>query len=216
VVDFYIGTDTPSAATTDIWVTDGNTVHVTGTGGITSFGTAASAGARRTVIVEDEVEITNSSNILLPGGLDYTTEAGDILEVYAETTTVFAVVIHRKSGKAVKPGPLSASFLSSAQTITTSGLLTLAHGMGVEPKIITLTLQCLSADLGYSIGDRIQAEFNNGDSGQSRVNTARKDSTNIYLRYSDLSQCFASGVKSTGDLIALTNSRWALYVEAFA
>ena len=106
VVDFYIGTSVASAATTNIWGTDGNTVHITGTAGITSLGTAPSAGARRTVVFDGAVTLTNSANLALPGGANYTTAAGDILTVYADTTTQFDVVIHKKDGTAVVVVPI--------------------------------------------------------------------------------------------------------------
>ena len=113
VVDFYIGSAVASAATANIWVTDGNTLHVTGTVGITSFGTAASAGARRTVVFDDIVTLTNSANLSLPGGADYTTAAGDILTVYAETTTQLEVAVYPKSGL-----PANSSFLNNLLHVT--------------------------------------------------------------------------------------------------
>ena len=93
VIDFYQGTAVASAATADIWVTDGNTVHLTGTTGVTSLGVAPNVGARRTVICDDIVTFTNSVNLAIVGGEDFTSEAGDVIEVYANTTTQLNVTI---------------------------------------------------------------------------------------------------------------------------
>ena len=101
VVDFHIAPSVASAATTNIWVTDGNTVHVTGTTGITAFSPAASIGARRTVVFDGIVLLTHSADLSLPGGVNYTTVAGDIIEVYADTLTQHDVVIHKRDGTAV-------------------------------------------------------------------------------------------------------------------
>lgn len=101
VVDFYEGTAIASAATTDIWATDGNTIHVTGTTACTSFGTAPNVGARRRLIYDSAVTLTNSTNLHLQGEADFTTEAGDILDVYADTTSQFDVIIHPVDGQAV-------------------------------------------------------------------------------------------------------------------
>ena len=98
VVDFYEGTSVASATTTDIWANDGNTIHVTGTTACTSFGTAPNVGARRFLIYDAAVTLTNSTNLHLQGETDYTTSAGDMLEVYADTTSQFDVIIHKISG----------------------------------------------------------------------------------------------------------------------
>lgn len=82
------GANIASAATTNIWATDGNLVHVTGTTGITSLGTAAQAGATRTVIFDGAVLLThNATTLVLPGGSNYTTTAGEVIEFVADTTT---------------------------------------------------------------------------------------------------------------------------------
>ena len=107
VTDFYKGTAVASAATTDIWATDGNTLHITGTTGITSFGTAPNEGARRTLVFDGIVTLTNSANLALPAGVDYTTAAGDVVEVYADTTTQLDVQVLRKNGEPVSQGFVS-------------------------------------------------------------------------------------------------------------
>ncbi len=101
VIDFSKGFNVASAATTDIWSTVGNSLHVTGTVTISSFGTAPSTGSRRTLFFNDAVTLVNSPNLALPAAANYTTSAGDIVQVYADSSTQFDVVINRKDGRSV-------------------------------------------------------------------------------------------------------------------
>jgi len=90
-----------SAATTDIWTTTGNLLHTTGTTTITSFGTAARAGAMRKVIFDGVLVLTHGTNLNLPGSANITTAAGDYAFVMADTTTQHDVIYFRKDGTAV-------------------------------------------------------------------------------------------------------------------
>jgi len=92
------GADVASAATTTIWVTDGNFIHITGTTTITSFGTAAQAGAERTIVFDGALTLThNSTSLILPGGANITTAAGDRAIVRAETTANARVISYIKA-----------------------------------------------------------------------------------------------------------------------
>jgi len=73
-----------SSATTAIGGnTDGNYLHITGTTTITSFGTVA-AGISRTVVFDGALTLTNSASLILPGGANITTVAGDAAEFVSE------------------------------------------------------------------------------------------------------------------------------------
>lgn len=68
-----------SAATTDIGAAAGNLVTISGTTTITSFGTVA-AGAQRTVTFTGALTLThNAASLILPGGQNIATTAGDSL-----------------------------------------------------------------------------------------------------------------------------------------
>ncbi len=91
------GTNIASASTIPIGTTGlGDYIHITGTTTITSFGTAANAGLRRTLIFEDAVTITNGANLICVGGVNIATIANTIVSVIAETTTQWRIeyVIH--------------------------------------------------------------------------------------------------------------------------
>ncbi len=102
-VDFSEGTVVASAATADIWATDGNTVHITGTTTISSFGTAPRVGAVRWVIFDGVLTLTHGANLNLPGSANITTAAGDFARVYADTTTQFDVQYFKADGTQIGP-----------------------------------------------------------------------------------------------------------------
>lgn len=90
------GTDVASAATTDIWATNGNVLHITGSTTITSFGTPPYAGDRRRLVFDSALTIThNSSTLVCPGAFNLTVAANDMVDIVADSTSkvyVFAAV----------------------------------------------------------------------------------------------------------------------------
>jgi hypothetical protein len=116
--------------------------------------------------------------------------------------------------QAVKAAIVGSRYKSSAQTITSGGLLTLAHGLSETPSSVNVELTCTTDDAGYSIGDVILADLNSSSSANTRYNTARVDATNVYLRFSAFSETFLVGEKTTGNPTGLTNSSWSLKVIA--
>lgn len=120
--NFAKGANVASAATTNIWATDGNLIHVTGTIGITSLGTAAQAGASRTVMFDGIVTLThNASTLVLPGGSNYTTSANEVIEFIADTTT--KIVMKARSSLASTATRIAFSVHRNgvAQSITPDG-----------------------------------------------------------------------------------------------
>jgi len=116
-IAFYEGLDVVSAATTDIWSGSGNTKHLTGnTGPVTSLGTAPNVGAVRRVICDSDPTFTHSANLNLPGGIDFTAAAGDVLRVYADTTTQHDVTIIKANGLSAIGGKLINRWYNSYAT----------------------------------------------------------------------------------------------------
>lgn len=121
---------------------------------------------------------------------------------------------YQKSGVAL---PITLSYASANQTITAAGALTLAHGLGAMPVLIQARIKCLTAELGYSIGDELiislqTSDATNAGHGVSIV----PDATNISIRFG--SQATSIGVtrKDTGAHANITNASWALIVRAWA
>lgn len=99
-----LGTDVASAATTNLTVATSDFVTITGTTGITSFGTPTAFGRRHLWLVfADVVTIThNATSLIIPGAANYTTAAGDVLEVVNISGSNWRVVdIMKANGRAV-------------------------------------------------------------------------------------------------------------------
>ena len=95
------GSTVASASTTNIWVTNCNTIKVNGVVTINSFGTAPRIGAWRKVIFSGTPILKHSANLNLPGSADITAAIDDFAFVYADTATQFDVLYFKKDGRAV-------------------------------------------------------------------------------------------------------------------
>lgn len=116
--------------------------------------------------------------------------------------------------------PLLNEYASAEQTITSGGTLTLTHGLGSRPKLLSYSLVCKEADQGFSVGDEV--DVNGGDSSQP--GSSRYDGgfssilgvSNIDIKYGVATSVFGAIHPSTGLLSGLTNGRWRLIVRAWA
>lgn len=110
--------------------------------------------------------------------------------------------------------PFTQSYESSQQTITSAGSLTLAHSLGVQPKLYLAFLQCTTAEAGYSIGNEVGVGIGTlqGNRGVSVV----PDATNLNIRYGSDAGAFTILNKTTGASTAITNGNWRLVMRAWA
>jgi hypothetical protein len=107
-------------------------------------------------------------------------------------------------------------YISTNQTITTSGLLTLAHSLGEVPKIIFLELVCVTAQAEYVAGDVVMIGINSSTTSENRFSSVYYDATNVYVRFDNSTEVFTLATKNGGVSSALTNANWRLRVRAFA
>ncbi|MFN3833372.1 MAG: hypothetical protein ACK4SQ_14195 [Allorhizobium sp.] len=112
--------------------------------------------------------------------------------------------------------PVTKYFESAEQTITPSGSLTLAHGLGVEPKFVQFYLICKTAELGYSVGSKVPFGtqiFTNSVTSTTSF-TSVVDATNVSVRFS--SGGFVIPNFTTGVYGTITNGNWRLIARAMA
>lgn len=103
---------------------------------------------------------------------------------------------------------------SGDQTITASGTLTLAHGLGTRPRRIWAQLRCTSAEGGYSSGDYVTVGQTETD-GAARVGVNFvPDATNLTVLYGTSASTFSVPNKSTRASFSITNGSWRLRVFA--
>ena len=93
------GTDIASAATLNLQSATGNFVHVTGTTAITAI--TLSDGHQRTVKFTGALTLTNGSSLVLPGGANITTAAGDVAVFVGDGGNVICTDYCPASGLAV-------------------------------------------------------------------------------------------------------------------
>jgi len=209
---FSKGADVASASPL-VLGTDGNYFDVTGTTGFSAITVAA--GTLFMLQFDGALTITHGSGITLPGAANITTVAGDRLIGFATAAnTVDVLAYTRASGKAVV-APLSASYTSTGQTITSAGALTLAHGLGAVPKIIQARLVCGTTDLGYSVSDEVCVDFGPLANDSSRGVSVVPDATNLNIRFGSDSSAFSLLNKGTGGVGNITNSSWTIKFLAF-
>ncbi len=107
------------------------------------------------------------------------------------------------------------SYYSGNLTLTSAGALTLAHGLGVVPKLFQIFIKCLVAELGYSVGNLLVVSVTtdgNTDYGIALV----PDATYLNIRMGAYSSVFIIQDKGTGGRVNITNTSWALVVRAWA
>jgi hypothetical protein len=118
---------------------------------------------------------------------------------------------------AVALGKLQKFFESTQQTITAGGALTLAHGLGVQPKLYAAYLQCTTANAGYSVGDEIMVNpaLNTTDATVQAISIV-PDATNLNVRIGNAAGSFKILIKSGTGFSDITNTSWRLVVRAWA
>lgn len=118
-----------SAATCDIALSDAERVQVTGTTGITSFGSSGVAGLLREVHFAGALILTHSANLILPSSANITTVAGDVGTFRYEGSGVWRLVCFSRP-------TISTAEVVSALTIS-AGAVTINLALG---NMFTLTL----------------------------------------------------------------------------
>jgi len=151
---------------------------------------------------------TDGDILLSPNGAGRVDVGTSIIENVTDPTEAQ----HAATKNYVDTG-LLLTFESSAQTITSAGALTIAHGLGGKPDMVWCYLKCTSADAGYSVGDEIifQQPF---DVGANKGFSIVRDATNLVIRFASSATVFGYGNKSTGAFGNLTNGDWEVYFKA--
>lgn len=110
----------------------------------------------------------------------------------------------------------SLDYVSSAQTITASAQTVLAHGLGAQPKSVSLWLQNVTASIGYTTGQQVlinPAMNDSSDTTRSRAFSVIADATNITVRTptdTGIIICNAS----SGAFGAIVAANWNFVIKA--
>lgn len=117
--------------------------------------------------------------------------------------------------------PFTKEYVSPQQTMTPGGLISLSHGLGATPKLVTYEYVCVTAADGYSVGDVVEVAYSDYSTTVTSnlqlglFNT--KNNTTLSIRIG------ANGppvmaIKSTGATAntASTTTNFRLVVRAYA
>ena len=110
--------------------------------------------------------------------------------------------------------PISGEFTSAEQVITLASLYTIAHGLGVTPRKVSVLLKCQTAEAGYSVGDEVVFHAGNINGTSSRGVGLTYDATNLKARFSSF--MWQNINFTTGTATTLTQANWKLILRAWA
>lgn len=103
----------------------------------------------------------------------------------------------------------SLSFFEDTYAITSALILTIVHGLPKTPRMVWLRIKCLTAELGYAVGDEIEL----ASSTQSGTNTltVASNKTQIKVVFQTLPAVtnFSSNAEAQ-----ITANNWQLHVKA--
>lgn len=215
-----------------------NTLTITGTDGSTfSIGTGGSASGTntgdqltfKTISVSGQSDIvadsiTDTLTIVAGTNITLTTDAAtDTLTIASSTFTAATsgeVNTGTNNTKTVTPLALNSAlgfsaYFQSAQQSLTGGNLTIAHGLGRTPVLTHSILKCITAELGYSIGDEVvlppSADIN---SGATPIGcSVWVDSTNVKVGYTGAIELVRA---DSGAVANITLASWRLIVRVWA
>lgn len=101
---------------------------------------------------------------------------------------------------------------SGALPLSVGGSLSFAHGLGAKPSKVALVFTCLSADMGFAVGDEVFLGLIGavGDNGF----TVYADATSVVLRQT-LASTIRLNSKTTGGVSAVVLGSWSVKIRAF-
>lgn len=222
---FEKSSDIASATTTDLSTATGNCADITGTTTITSFGTVQSGSIFYLRFTGILTLTHNATSLILPTGANITTQAGDCAAFESLGSGNWVCVSYqRRDGTALAPSsnsPFTASYTSTAQTITSAGSLSLTHSLGATPLLVQSRIKCTSSEGNYSVNDEVVVNpclnwYGNGSSANVGGTSMVVNSTTIDIRFGAITGAFFILNKSDGTNFSIDNSKWQLIVRAWA
>ena len=204
------GSDVASATTTAFG--EGGYVHITGTTTITDLDfTTAKDGRSVKVVFDGALTLThNATTLILPGGANITTAAGDTAEFVQDSSdNIKCLWYQRATGLALVRGTLN----TVQNPYAVSSNPTASHGV-TSPRNIFVYLECITTDLGYAVGDKIPL----GDLSDGAANSKKPTA---YFNATTVGTSNPSGLPtinhiSTFAQTAITAANWKIMALVFA
>ena len=214
VVNELLASSIASAATTNLTNASGNLMHITGASTINAF--ILTPGAERSVIFDGALTLTNSPGLLLPGGSNIITAAGDRALIRGDSNGSILTHYQRASGLPVVGGVISKEYRSPDQVFAVSTTITMSHGLGVVPKLVMAFVRCVAASNGFQVGDiaPVPMDIWQGDGGNGTKGCR------LIMSQTTITVTFAGGSSAgTGDgepFRNISRANFNFFIEAFA
>ncbi len=176
---WFKGSDVTSAS--PLVLGAGNWFDVTAGNAITSI---TSIGIGTMVLLQFDAALTlthNATNLILPGGVDIVTQAGDIAMFYEYASADWRLIsyIHGTATNGRMPGP---DFESSETSLNNDAQITFAHGLGSAPSKVEVVLRANTATAtGWA--DNEEMIFSGSQTGAVANDgfDVTADATNVYI-----------------------------------
>lgn len=198
LLKFAAGASIASAATVNLSTATGNTVHITGTTGISAW--TMTAGQFMQVIFDGALILThNTTTNNLQGAANITTAAGDRATVYYDGTTTYVFGYHRADGTALVS--TGGKMLLVPAVATTSGTAINVTSIPSWAKNITVQLNGVSTNgtsnyqvqLGTSSGIVSNGYASTGDALTNASPVVTQNLTSGFLLISAAGSVLMSG-----------------------
>jgi hypothetical protein len=102
------------------------------------------------------------------------------------------------------------AFESTDQTVTPNSTLNVAHGFGARPKLVKLTLKCVTAEANYAADD--ECDIIQTVPGTSVIQVS-SDATNVVINYTGANTQVLN--KTTQVATTITSGNWRFVVRAW-
>jgi hypothetical protein len=219
--------------------TDGNFIVANGSIWVVESGsvvrTSLGLGALAVLSTINNSNWSGTDLAIVNGGTGSSTASGAFANIKQVATEVATGVVERATQDEVDTGTdttryvspatlanttvFSQAFVSTEQTITSAGALTVAHSLSAAPTLLQIRLICKTAQLGYSIGDEVMLQMGSNAVFESTAFSMGisivPDATNLNVRYGANSQVFNITNKTTGLYSPITNINWKLIMRAW-
>ena len=112
--------------------------------------------------------------------------------------------------------PFTMEYISPQQAVSNAAQITLSHGLGVAPKLVTYEYVCINADCGYSPGDVVLPDYdsNPGVGSTAGIQISKIGATQLHVAIGANGLVFMT--KTTGVTTAAVMANWRLVVRAYA
>lgn len=159
-------------------------------------------------------DLTLGSNFYLAGTtlgalfLDKAANGVTVFDYYAVSSSVILLTPVWRTNMPAITGYKDVT-ISSSLTLGTTQSIT--HGLGVYPASVDFYLQCITTDLGYSVGDRLPIGAGGMEGANDRGIVGGVSATNVFVKSCSTAFC----LPQSGNAQQITGSRWSPRARVF-